>query len=235
MNLQSSVIGLGSAGYISSYITPPQTSRIIAVGQTSNTVLGQANPLGTRIFSDNNEAWQNSGITGVSGFNSGGTTIAYGANFYVAGGNNLITFKTGLMFKTPENLTLMVYPIPNYFIDGAEPLSVFLNTSFLKGDLHPSWKITKANEIITVKAGTPVIAVMPINLEHLQGSKILIKNGLTMEMSEIQNDPDYTKYVMEKQQAGVWSNMYRNAVDHLGRSLGKHQVKKILLYTEEVE
>ena len=154
---------------------------------------------------------------------------------YTERGNNLITFKTGLMFKTPENLTLMVYPIPNYFIDGAEPLSVFLNTSFLKGDLHPSWKITKANEIITVKAGTPVIAIMPINLEDLQGSKILIKNGLKMEMSEIQNDPDYTKYVMEKQQAGVWSNMYRNAVDHLGRSLGKHQVKKILLYTEEVE
>ena len=90
MNLQSTVIGLGSAGYISSYITPPQTSRIIAVGQTSNTVLGQQNPLGTRIFSDNNETWQNSAINGVSGFNSGGTTIAYGANFYVAAGNNFI-------------------------------------------------------------------------------------------------------------------------------------------------
>jgi trimeric autotransporter adhesin len=88
MNLQSSVIGLGSAGYISSYITPPQTSRIIAVGQSSNTVVGQQNPLGTRIFSDNNQSWQNSAINGVSGFNSGGTTIAYGANFYVAAGNN---------------------------------------------------------------------------------------------------------------------------------------------------
>lgn len=154
---------------------------------------------------------------------------------YTERGNNLITFKTGLMFKTPENLTLMVYPIPNYFIDGAEPLSVLLNTSFLKGDLHPSWKIIKANEIITIKAGDPVIAIMPIDLELIQGSKIFIKDGLKLNSEEIQNDPGYTKYVMEKQQDGIWSNMYRNAIDHLGKSLGKHQVKKILLYTEEVE
>lgn len=154
---------------------------------------------------------------------------------YTERGNNLITFKTGLMFKTPENLTLMVYPIPNYFIDGVHPLSVLLNTSFLKGDLHPSWKITKANEVITIKAGTPVIAVMPINLETIQNSKLLIKDGLKMDITEIQNDPGYTKYVMEKQQAGIWSNMYRNAIDHLGRSLGRHQVKKILLHVEEVE
>ena len=139
------------------------------------------------------------------------------------------------MFKTPENLTLMVYPIPNYFIDGAEPLSVLLNTSFLKGDLQPSWKIIKANEIITIKAGDPVIAIMPIDLELIQGSKIFIKDGLKLNSEEIQNDPNYTKYVDEKVEAGIWSNLYRNAIDHLGKSLGKHQVKKILLYTEEVE
>ena len=154
---------------------------------------------------------------------------------YTERGNNLITFKTGLMFKTPENLTLMVYPIPNYFIDGAEPLSVLLSTSFLKGDLQPSWKITKANEIITIKAGDPVIAIMPIDLEFIQGSKIFIKDGLKLNSEETQHDPGYTKYVDEKVQAGIWSNMYRNAIDHLGKSLGKHQVKKILLYTEEVE
>ena len=154
---------------------------------------------------------------------------------YTERGNNLITFKTGLMFKTEENLTLMVYPIPNYFIYGAEPLSVLLNTSFLKGDLHPSWKITKPNEVITIKAGNPVIAVMPVDLEFINNSKMIIKDGLKLDSSEIQNDPEYTKYVTEKQQAGIWSNMYRNAVDHLGRSLGKHQVKKIILYTEEVE
>lgn len=154
---------------------------------------------------------------------------------YTERGNTLITFKTGLMFKTNENLTLMVYPIPNYFIYGAEPLSVLLNTSFLKGDLHPSWRITKANEVITIKAGDPVIAVMPVDLEFINNSILNIKDGLKLDRSEIQNDPEYSEYIMAKQKSGVWSATYRNAVDHLGRSRGKHQVKKIILNTKEVD
>ena len=55
LNLQSTVVGLGSAGYISSLTQPAVTSRIVAVGQTSNTVANIKNPFGTRIFSDNNQ------------------------------------------------------------------------------------------------------------------------------------------------------------------------------------
>lgn len=150
-------------------------------------------------------------------------------------GNTLITFKTGLMFKTPENLSLLGYPVPNYFVDGVYPLSFLLSTSFLKGDLQPSWKITKANEVITIKAGEPVIAVMPVDLSSLNESALLLKDGTKLNRSEIENDPEYTEYITKQQKMGIWPSLYRKAVDHFGNSIGKHQVRKISLYVKTIE
>jgi hypothetical protein len=88
--LNSTIQGLGTSGYISSYTQPPEIIRIVAVGQTSNTVTNIRNPEGTRQFSINNTNWQVGGTNPVLGFASGGTTIAYNPaqNLYVAAGNN---------------------------------------------------------------------------------------------------------------------------------------------------
>lgn len=153
---------------------------------------------------------------------------------YTDRGNTLITFNTGLMFKTNPNLTLWVKQVPNQFIEGVEVLEVLLNTSFLKGELNPSWKITKANVPITIKAGTPVVSVLPIDLEQLNNSTAIISDGLSLPIDEIQNDLGYTEYVTSRQKQGIWSNLYRNAVDHEGNSLGSHQVKKIMLDIKDI-
>jgi hypothetical protein len=40
---------------------------------------------------------------------------------------------------------------------------------------------------------------------------------------------EYSKAGSESNAVGKWTNFYRNATDHLGVSLGKHQVKAIRL------
>lgn len=153
---------------------------------------------------------------------------------YTDRANNLVTFRTGLMFKTPPNLSLFAYPVPNQFIDGVQPLSFLLSTSFLKGDVQPSWKITKANETITIKAGTPIISVMPVDLSAVNDSIIVLTDGSKLDISEIQNDPEYTKYVTDQQKAGIWPGLYKKPVDHLGNSIGSHQTRKISLHVEDL-
>lgn len=147
-------------------------------------------------------------------------------------GNNLITFKTNIMFRTSENLSLLVQPVPNSWIDGVQPLSVILSTSFLKGHLEPSAKITKANEIITIKAGTPILSVLPINLEDFNNSVMIVKNGINFPEQEIKNSKEYEDFLTETHKKGLWSNFYKNGIDHLGNIIGKHQVKKILLHVK---
>jgi hypothetical protein len=94
---------------------------------------------------------------------------------YPGRANGTISFNTGIMFKTDENLTLLSMPVPNLFIDGAVPFTTLISTSFFGGELPVAWMITKANEVITIKAGTPIIAVIPIDLLAINNSEITDK------------------------------------------------------------
>ena len=85
-DLQSTVNGLGSAGYLSS-LTVPVIPTYVAVGATSNQVNGVRNPLGSIIYSlTSGASWTNGGGTG--GFLTQGWDVAYNNGFYVACGDN---------------------------------------------------------------------------------------------------------------------------------------------------
>ena len=53
---------------------------------------------------------------------------------YTDRSNATISFKTGLMFKTDEDITLLQMPVPNSFIYGATPFTALISTSFYKED-----------------------------------------------------------------------------------------------------
>jgi hypothetical protein len=97
-DLQSTVNGLGSAGYLSS-LTVPVIPTYVAVGATSNQVLGTRNPLGSIVYSlTNGASWTNAG--GTTGFLTQGWDVAYHEGFYVACGDN----SDGVTPTTPGHL-----------------------------------------------------------------------------------------------------------------------------------
>jgi hypothetical protein len=147
---------------------------------------------------------------------------------YTERANATISFNTGLMFTTDENTSLLSMPPANYFIDGAEPFTTLLSTSFFKGDLPVAWRITRPNVEITIKANTPIISIVPIDLSVLQNSEIVLGDIKSLSRSDFL-PPEYSDVVQEINKSGQWSNFYRNATDHLGKILGKHQVKSIRL------
>ena len=149
---------------------------------------------------------------------------------YVSTGraNATISFNTGLMFETDENISLLQMPVPNYPRDGVTPFSTIMSTSFYYGDLPCAWIITKPNVQITIKANTPVIAILPINLSELQGSEIEFFPESSKKENNTNMD-DYAEAIYKTNMVGKWTNFYRDAVDHMGNKLGEHQVKKIRL------
>lgn len=147
---------------------------------------------------------------------------------YSGRANGTISFNTGLMFATDENVTLLSMPVPNLFIDGAVPFTTLVSTSFFPGELPCAWMITKPNEVITIKAGTPIIAIMPIDLAYLQNSEINFEPSSNMPRSKFDVD-EYSNTIYNLNRSATWSNFYRDAVDHLKNSIGKHQVKAIRL------
>lgn len=151
---------------------------------------------------------------------------------YPERGNATISFNTGIMFRSDEDVTLFHMPVPNYLRDGVQPFSTLISTSFFNGDIPCAWRITRPNVEITIKAGTPVIALVPINLEAIQNSSIVFEDMKKFDSRGFDSN-GYSIALGKLNREAKWSNFYRDAVDHLGRKLGKHQVKAIRLSVKD--
>ena len=155
-------------------------------------------------------------------------------NEYVSTGrsNATISFNTGLMFRTDQNTSMLQMPVPNQFIDGIQPFTTLISTSFYKGELPCAWRITRPNVEITIKAGTPVISILPISLGNINNSEMVVKSIKDLPTDHF-NDFDYSSIVYELNKQGKWSNFYRDSVDPDGKSIGSHEVKSIRLKVVE--
>ena len=88
--------------------------------------------------------------------------------------NVTITFVTGISFQTDEDVSLLVSPIPNQFIDGIQGYSAIFSTSFYKDEIQSVYKILYPNKIITIKANTQIASILPISLTKLNNSTLEI-------------------------------------------------------------
>ena len=145
-------------------------------------------------------------------------------------GNRTISFNTNIIFDPKEEITLLTMPVPNQFIAGTQCITTLITNSVLATELPVAWMITAPNTEITIPANTPIAAILPISIKELE----------KYEVTVINRSPDYPegydKYMSERgqvaqkmNQQGVWTNFYRDAVDHLGNSVGTHESKKIIL------
>ena len=116
---------------------------------------------------------------------------------------------------------------------GISPFTTLISTSFFKGEIPIAWRVTEPNIEITIPAGTPVTALIPISLTDLNNSEMNER-----PMSDIPNNfwptEEHTKVIREMNMKGIWSNFYRDAVDYLGNSVGNHEVKAIRLKINEI-
>lgn len=147
-------------------------------------------------------------------------------------GHATINFKTNLRFVTDKNYSLLSFPVPNSFTDGASAVTSVLSTSLFEGPLPVAWKITRAFTPITIKANQPFIAIMPISLTELNNSVINLQEGTSSPQIE-RKVPLTLEGAMEAAakaaSSGTWTDYYREAVDYMGNSLGEHEVKSIKL------
>jgi hypothetical protein len=144
-------------------------------------------------------------------------------------GWGIVSFNTGLVFKTSENFTMLGYPVPNEFIDGFQVFTSLISTSFFQKPYQLAGQITRAKEMITIKAGTAIGAIMPMPLADINESTATKKPfaDLNMDMHSL---AEYSAVVGEANKNGEITNFYRNGVDHKNNNLGNHEVKSIKLW-----
>jgi hypothetical protein len=149
---------------------------------------------------------------------------------YTERANATISFKTGIVFETDKDVSLLQMPVPNMFIDGAQAFTTIISTSFFKGEFPCALRITKPFTKITIKANQPFISIVPISLSYLQNSTIEIDNYKNIKNNVVLKEEEHVKIVKEKTDSGKWTNFYRDAVNYKGQKIGEHEVKAIRLY-----
>lgn len=150
---------------------------------------------------------------------------------YTGRAHGTISFRTGVIINTDEDVSMLTMPVPNQFIRGTQAFTTLMSTSFYQGEFPLAIKITEPNREIFIPAGTPVAALIPISITGLQ-------NDFQMEITQGAMPQEYwdelKKYgdaAESKNSVGDWSKMYRDAINYDGSSMGKHESKNIKLKT----
>lgn len=145
--------------------------------------------------------------------------------------NATISFETGLTFRTDPETTMLTMPVPNQFIPGTQCFTTLISTSFYMPELPIAWKITEANKEITIPAGTPVAAVLPISLTALESEYEMQIDPTPADHTYWEELAKYGEVAESKNGVGDWSKMYREAVNYKGEPVGAHETKSIKLKT----
>lgn len=147
--------------------------------------------------------------------------------------NRTLSFNTDLTFDldSDETWSLMTMPVPNQFIRGAQCMTTIISPSALQGELPIAWIITEPNIEIVIPANTPVASVIPISLSSLENYPVLVKKGRPPyeDLGWNQKMRKRGDKSQELNSAGKWTHFYRDAVDHDGKPMGAHEVKKIIM------
>lgn len=162
-------------------------------------------------------------------------TILEGAEIaYTGRSHGTVSFNTGIMIKTDEDVTIMTMPVPNQFIRGVQAFTTLMSTSFYRGEFPLAVKVTEPNVEITIPAGTPIAAIMPISVRNLIDEYQMEISYGEMSHEFYQELKKYGDAAQAKNSTGEWSRMYRDAINYDGSSLGSHESKNIKLKTVEV-
>jgi len=152
---------------------------------------------------------------------------------YTGRGQATLSFNTGLIFKTDEQVSLLSINPVNYFNEDFETMSSLISTSFYGNPLPLAIKVKSAHKKVKIKAGTPLATLIPISLTNLDNSTIDIVEYADKNRTREKANKSYGEASQVLNQSGEWTDWYRNAVNENGESLGNHETKTLKLHVND--
>lgn len=147
-------------------------------------------------------------------------------------GNGTIRINTNLIFETDPETSIMMYQPPNMFVQHGQAMTTIVSSGWHRKVVPVVWRLDEANTEFVIKGNQPFIAFIPISLTQLKDVKVDIYKKEFDKEYNLQNEA-YADKFDEITQNGGWTDFYRNATDHLGNSLGSHEVKVLRLNVED--
>lgn len=152
---------------------------------------------------------------------------------YGGRGQSSISFNTGLVFRTEQDVSLFTINPVNYFNDDFETMSNIISTSFYDNPLPLAIKSKSPNKKVLIKSGTPLATIIPISLSELNNTSIKMVEYKDQDRKRIEANISYGEASQVLNSSGEWTDWYRNAVNEKQESLGSHEVKTLKLSVDD--
>lgn len=178
-----------------------------------------ANVMGWELVMDEDLVVQwkggNNPVDVISGGTQGGRQIAYPSII------GIISIGMGWVINTEDEYDTWITGSPNYFIDGAAPLSATIPSSWWPDEVQMNWKITKVNEPVIFPAGQPFCFFNIYKKSDLESVEFSIQN--------LWDNPDLMesrmKYSEKKMKNNIenpwtWTKGIKTGLDADGRQIG---------------
>jgi len=157
---------------------------------------------------------------GVTSSNSHHVTILEGGqkdgNIFVDNGtaNATISFQLNTVIETdPDHYVWLMGP-PNYFIDGVQPMNALLQSNwYTYNSIQFCWKITKANEEITIPAGTPFMFMMNYPKSLLESTEFVHREITEEELERVHAYNKKRSDFYENAEDWQWHQMYKHGIE----------------------
>jgi hypothetical protein len=191
----------------------------------------QANMVGWNLFCEEDIKFIWNGINDTSGEN---VKILEGSEFaYTGRGQSTISFMTGLVFRTDQNISMLTINPVNYFNEDFETMSSLISTSFYDNDYPLAIKARVPNKEIIIKAGQPIATIIPISLTSLDNTCIEMYEYSDPDNARQKAHQSYGEASQEVNKSGKWTDWYRDAINEKGESLGQHETKVLRLSVKD--
>ena len=147
----------------------------------------------------------------------------------------MVDFRLAWAFQTDPGYETWIMGSPNYFVDGAAPLSAIIPSSWWPDEVQFNWKITKENQEIVFPEGMP-FAFFFIYKNELEQTSISIKN-LWEDPELFEARKSYSEAKMKKMQEEPWTwmNGIRTGLNEKGERIGPRHDYHITLSEPEIQ
>lgn len=133
----------------------------------------------------------------------------------------IVSFDTGWAMQTPEGVSTWITGTPNYFVDGAVPLTASIPTSWWPDPWNMNWKITKLNTPVHFPKGMPFMFFQFYHEGLLPSVEFSKTNSWdNPELMEARKAYGNAKAQKEIDEPWVWLGGIRTGVDEKGERIG---------------
>ena len=150
---------------------------------------------------------------------SGG--ICNGFNFAHSNIHEMISLATGWAINTEPGYSLWITGSPNYYVDGASPMTASIPSSWWPDEVQTNWVIHKIGEPVFFEKGSPFLFFTIYPTDLLPSVEFKVINRLdNKELSESRDSYNQIKSKNVQEKPWTWTKGIKTGVDADGNIIG---------------